>query len=154
MKNAYHLIALPSIISLTMVWNNYSWKNETSRPANIIVLTSIPKSGTNLCINLLGALLGHPGIWGGTHTLIEEEQIKQYANQRFYITHSPCSEPNLNIVKKNNCKVILLLRDPRDVLVSYAYWAKKDPALHIMFHSGISRHMLIFKSSKAGQCFK
>src|ERR1700738_2045867 len=90
--------------------------------APFFFVTTVPKSGTHLINKVLMHITGKELGWN-TETTIEQSSIDHFSNANFfYLAHAPCVGNNFEIIKKNKLKVILLLRDPRDVLVSYAYW--------------------------------
>ncbi len=100
----------------------------------LILAVSMPKSGTHLLARVITLLTGKESMWGTTHTIIDQAKIQKFGASRFYISHAPCTKENKEIVLRNRMKIIFILRDPRDVLVSYAYWAKKDRSANIVAH--------------------
>lgn len=90
-----------------------------------ILLTSIPKSGTNLVDRLISNITRLEIQRCSSLTKLDECEIAELGEQFFYEAHAPYSPNNYSLVKQKQLKVILVLRDPRAVLVSYAHWLKK-----------------------------
>ncbi|ABZ83411.1 sulfotransferase domain family protein [Heliomicrobium modesticaldum Ice1] len=93
-----------------------------------VLVNSIPKAGTNLlttCINSIKALR-----YSGYHveheephqliTIFDSLRKGQYVSSHLYPTYT-----NVNIVEKNKFKTLLMVRDPRDVVVSWVNYATK-----------------------------
>lgn len=131
MKSFFKVLLFTSLISACAFIQSVAGDQSNKQ---FVMLITPPKNGTHLAQNILSELLGTYPIWGKTHTILDEERIAHFGNSVYYVAHAPCTYYNYDILKKNKFKVIFLLRDPRDVIVSYAYWAQKDPALHIMSH--------------------
>ncbi len=89
-----------------------------------ILVTTIPKTGTMMLSKLTGVLTGSApqGSWS---TLTKEDIDLQPGT--FLLSHAPALEGNLKLVSENKFKTIVLLRDPRDVIVSmYYYFGAED----------------------------
>ncbi len=140
-KNNLFTLLLMLILSTVLLAENPidegnpKHENPEHSPLMLILLT-IPKSGTHLVQKILTKMTGLESIWGKTHTMIDEERIAQHLNSVWYISHAPFTVSNYEILKNNKFKMILLFRDPRDVLVSYARWSMENPAAHIQWHYG------------------
>ena len=117
-----------SLFALSLCLNSIDAKRST------LFVTTMPKSGTHLLQKIIYSLTGELAEWPKEATTMQQHECDVICTlkKRYYFAHAPCIGNNLEIAKKNNLNVILLLRDPRDVLVSYAYWVKKDPD-HLLF---------------------
>ena len=90
-----------------------------------LMTATVPKSGTNLLTKLIRLIDPRKGILRcSTLTALDQCEIDALGN-RFYVTHAPCVAHNYNLAQLNNLKVIVIFRDPRDVLISYIFWLKK-----------------------------
>ncbi|MCF6409158.1 sulfotransferase domain-containing protein [Pseudalkalibacillus salsuginis] len=99
------------------------------------LLNTIPKSGTHLVKQMLRGIPGmnhHPdkGMFGHIQyqTSIQLERIKDLTNNEFVNGHLFYSTEWETFFKELSMKQIFVYRDPRDVIVSYAYFI---PALKI-----------------------
>lgn len=109
-------------------------------------IVTIPKSGTHLLVKLMKMMLNaeekwlhvyFPGVEGSTFinepvmsNISEEEvlnvMIKLYLDAKIPFTHTSFTEPLLRFsVQHPEYKKILLVRDLRDVIVSFAFFAEK-----------------------------
>ncbi|MCF6136888.1 sulfotransferase domain-containing protein [Pseudalkalibacillus berkeleyi] len=93
------------------------------------VLNSIPKSGTHLLKQILMGIPGmqhYPdkGMFGHYHfqTPKHFEWVRTLSENEFVNGHLFYSSEWEDFFKKLNMKQIFVLRDPRDVIVSYAYF--------------------------------
>ncbi|MFD2682729.1 sulfotransferase domain-containing protein [Bacillus seohaeanensis] len=107
------------------------------------VLNSIPKSGTHLLKQILLGIPGmqhHPdkGLMGHTHYQPEQkiEGLKTLSTNEFINGHIFYSKEWEELFKSLNMKHIFVLRDPRDVVVSYSYFIPtlKIHPLYNTFH--------------------
>lgn len=100
-----------------------------------LFIATIPKSGTHLIAKVLRLITGRMGQWAKETWVISQSEVDKYCSvndfeseeKYYYLAHAPYIANNGEIVRKNKLKVILLLRDPRDILISYAHYVKKDP---------------------------
>ena len=134
MKSSNYLLII-SFFCHSIAANAITQEPEKLLP-NICVST-IPKSGTHLLSRIIHLITNRTAAWANELTIISQGQINEIIkNKQFFITHAPCVAHNAHLLKKNNFKVIFLIRDPRDVLVSYAHWVKKNPygnLLHVEY---------------------
>ena len=105
-----------------------------------IIANSIPKGGTHLltrCLSLFPELT-----YTGTHYTrgqIEANELefllKKTGKGRFTAAHLWWSKENLLLLKQYSFKTILMLRDPRDIVVSGVFFIlkRKDHHLHEYF---------------------
>lgn len=94
-------------------------------PGKLIVV-SIPKSGSHLMQNLLLELAKMSQV-GGNFSIVQSE-IDKMTHDKFYITHRPYAEREHSLLISNNfTRGILMVRDPRDHILSLADWVKKYP---------------------------
>lgn len=91
-----------------------------------VVIVSIPKCGTHLLAKLIPFINNKKLRYAPTVTALYEKEMYILDPNNFYVTHAPCSQNNLLIADKTKAKIILCVRDPRDALVSYAYYLKKE----------------------------
>ncbi len=100
--------------------------------------TGVPKSGTRL-LNKALKLITEYEPWGipEDNTLIYPELISldNVKNQKqFLFAHIIYEEDNIAYFQKNNFKGIMIMRDPRDEIVSFAYYVDM-----INFHPMITK---------------
>lgn len=94
-------------------------------PSKILV-TSIPKSGTFLLAKLVESLTGLSAY--GTVSILKSEDANPKPGT-FLLSHAPAVEKNIKLIRENKFKTIVLIRDPRDVIVSmYYYFGKRHAA--------------------------
>ena len=82
-----------------------------------LIISSIPKSGTHLISKLITQITGMEGPNAPTLTALIQAELNILPPNSFYVTHAPYTNNNARIASINHAKIILLLRDPRDVLV-------------------------------------
>lgn len=95
--------------------------------ATNLCLATIPKSGTHLLGLIVEGINGKKGKWCKKLTAFDQEEMDSCFPTHYYISHAPCVPTNYKLAEENQLKIIALIRDPRDVLVSYAHWVKKGP---------------------------
>ncbi len=135
MKNFY-FIAFCSLLVSTPVLSHRSNKTKLHKSAPIII-TSVPKAGTHLLAKTIHLLSNKELMNAPTLSAIYQRELNNLTSKHFYITHAPCSPQNYQVAHNNNSKVILILRDPRDVLISYVHWLKKHYAMDPNLGNGI-----------------
>jgi hypothetical protein len=101
------------------------------------MLNSIPKSGTHLLLDLFrnieeytysGLFLSHIHHGKVELSLSDRiDEIRRYKGGLYFGAHLPYSENDATHVKQTRLKHILLIRDPRDMLVSQLFHAKDRP---------------------------
>lgn len=99
-----------------------------------ILVTSVPKSGTNLLVHTL-TLFPQLSFDGTTVMLSHEEQYFRISKIRrgCVVSTHECISPDLdNILNQKKIKALYIIRDPRDVSVSLHHWIKKTDYHH--FH--------------------
>lgn len=110
----------------------YSNENEPK-----LFATSIAKSGTHLVEKVIFQLTGKHPFYSAKWPLycmeLRQEDIDASLRHlnTYLAAHAPCIGPNLEVANANKLKIILMIRDPRDVIVSYAHWLKVNRA-HIL----------------------
>jgi hypothetical protein len=92
-----------------------------------VYINSVPKCGTHLAMKAIGLILGKP--FGGNRNIDILHELKKIHDKNFiYAAHTSYT----NISKVDNFfenkprKDFLVIRDPRDFIVSFSYWIKKD----------------------------
>jgi hypothetical protein len=131
----------------------YSKNKSDFRPK--VFSNSIPKSGTHL---LAQVLLNMGFVNKNTRDgdlvrltpLDEIEQIMKLLNGGEYISgHRDYSKEFNNILKKHKVSHILIVRDPRDVVISRTFYILKKPTHKLFAHfNGISRNECFIASIK------
>ncbi len=126
------------VLILLVTFLSFSVLADTNLDDLRIVVTSIPKSGTNLlarCIHLLtGKILannfkplfenhGSKITWHGPDSQKWDEITKDI----FYFSHMVYSQEIRDALLKYQYKHVFIYRDPRDQVVSYYYWSKNWP---------------------------
>lgn len=102
-----------------------------------VLVSSIPKSGTHLVRKCLELMLreketAFSDSWKNTVRLIGSKNEKVvYAGKKyttsFMVSHVPYSDYVSNIINENKYRGIFIYRDPRDVVVSLAFWMEVEP---------------------------
>jgi len=92
-----------------------------------IVVVGYPKSGSTWLTRLVGELISCPvsGFWKSSHDEIAIEGLNRVSDYRCYKSHHQHHE--LFKDKRSLSKVVYVLRDPRDVLVSGLYYFGLTP---------------------------
>jgi hypothetical protein len=92
-----------------------------------VYINSVPKCGTHLALKTIGLILDKP--FGGKSNVDNLSTPKKGYDKNFiYAAHTKYG----NISKVDNFfenkprKDFLVIRDPRDFIVSYSYWIKKN----------------------------
>ncbi|MCG7861396.1 MAG: sulfotransferase domain-containing protein [Candidatus Thiodiazotropha endolucinida] len=102
-----------------------------------VIINSIPKSGTHMLEDMLDEI---PGLrYVGCKTLsswdnIESRHLKKIAKQKkgtVLLGHLTALPSVINEINKNETKVILLIRDPRDVVVSFVNYVMYIDKTHM-----------------------
>jgi len=89
----------------------------------ITICATVPKAGTNLIRKALMSISGESVRWVGMKPFKNGDPENYFAtsNQKIYITHLfPDMDPIRDLDPSKFAKV-LMIRDPRDVMVSFAY---------------------------------
>jgi len=105
-----------------------------------VIANSIPKGGTHVltrCLSLFPSL-SYSFIHytkGAPEKKIIEKIVKRTGKGRFFAAHLWWSQECAHILKKNNLKSIVMIRDPRDIIISGVFYIlkKKDHPLHDFF---------------------
>jgi len=93
-----------------------------------VLLTAIPKCGTHLVGRLITIITGKSWMVGRDNMLyLSDKTINEFnATPNVFLgTHAVASLGNIEKVKKGNYKGIFVYRDPRDSVVSFAYYIAK-----------------------------
>ncbi len=92
-----------------------------------LLVTTIPKSGTHLLSKAIKLITGSRVYWGRKVDTVIPSELNSLTSQDFYMLHAACTPYNYDLINYRGFKVIILIRDPRDVLVSWAHWLKESP---------------------------
>lgn len=131
MKNLFYLfICLATISANVFCQNQIKTTPSTQSP---LILVSIPKSGTHLLSSLVKQITKNRSKAASVIYCMEQHEIDALESKYFYFNHAPCTENNYSLALHNKAKIILLIRDPRDVLISLAHWLKKTGHLGAHF---------------------
>lgn len=96
-------------------------------PSQRFVIFTPPKCGTHLVCNVMGYMLGSAPLITDQLGTVDDLLLraeKATNDNRFLVSHSFTPEM-LSALIENNYKIIFILRDPRDQLISMMYWMKK-----------------------------
>lgn len=99
----------------------------TALPEQDFIIYTPPKCGTHLVCNVVGYMLGSaPLITDELGSVEDAFMLAQRAknNNQFLVSHSFTMEMLENFIAQNY-KVLFIIRDPRDQLISMMYWMKK-----------------------------
>lgn len=105
---------------------------------NITIFTvSLPQSGTNLLAKCVEDITQKLHTSSSNLLVIKSHTLKKLTHKQFYVTHAPCVPSNLKEFNTLKIKGIFIYRDPRDHIVSSAYWIKKHPTYwpHLKDHT-------------------
>lgn len=99
-------------------------------------MNSIPKAGTNLletCLNRFPLLrnAGYSTLRGWQ--FIDDVTLKKIRNIKrgqFFSAHLPAHAPLLSLMKNEDIKVLLMIRDPRDIVVSHFKYVTSIDTTH------------------------
>lgn len=86
---------------------------------------SIPKSGTHLLMKTLSLLTNKTPRALPNNYYLDRESIEKIIPQHYLLTHLIYDEVNKLQILANNIKVVLIIRDPRDMIISFAYFIPK-----------------------------
>lgn len=119
-------------------------KSRRTRIANAhpILLNSIPKAGTHLVESMLesipemrGRLTKTLSCWDEVPTAVIR-QLQSVRPDEYQLAHLPAHEELLSCVSQRGFKVLFILRDPRDVVVSFVDYVLSIDQTH-MAHSAL-----------------
>jgi hypothetical protein len=102
-----------------------------------VVVISVPKAGTHLVERLLCL---HPRMYRPLVSTLHSHNVERYGGLSsilnrlrpggILITHLHYSEEVNNLLINSGVKVIVVIRDPRDIVVSRAFYVARNPAHH------------------------
>ncbi len=90
----------------------------------VILIVSIPKSGSHLLGQIITLLTGRTQRNAWIHA--SPETLNELNENNFWLGHLLPTNEHLKMLFKKNYVGIFLYRDPRDQVVSLAYWLKKS----------------------------
>ena len=101
-----------------------------------VLLNSIPKAGTNMIEKTMGSLPGLRCTAQRTLRGWDEidnrtmKKIRGIKRGQFGSAHLPAHESLLSVVEEYGIKVVLMIRDPRDIAVSYIKYVTSIDSTH------------------------
>jgi len=105
--------------------------SETSHCTNIYI-NSIPKCGTFLLAKCITLLTSKQSVKFFTESATDGLDIPKITNKKFLLGHSPYSKNLETKLAKENYKVFLIYRDPRDQVISHAKWILENSEHYAM----------------------
>jgi len=91
-----------------------------------ICITTIPKCGTHLLMKYIEVLTGKSGKMTWDNWLVPSvDNISNLSAQEYLITHAVCNAANVKIFSNADIRIIFMLRDPRDQIISLAHFIKR-----------------------------
>lgn len=97
-----------------------------------VLVTSVPKSGTNLLVHALGLFpqLTYDGTLARLPKNKANKRISKIRRGSILSSHQARSPELDEILNQKKIRVLFVIRDPRDVCVSLYYWIKKTNYHH------------------------
>jgi len=96
-----------------------------------IIVTSTIKCGTHLLTQAVSLLTGKKKVVFDTYEYyIQNNKIPAIKSDEYLQNHIAYTQETSELFRKNNFKVLYIYRDPRDQLVSRAYWILAKPEAH------------------------
>ncbi len=123
MKNLKKILIATFFIVINTCFFSYTTSNH-------VALVSMPKCGTHLLLKLILATDDFIGVTGRRRFfLLDEEIINSFIkNQRLILlSHAIYNNENSSKLADDSIKKIFIYRDPRDQIVSAAFWIKTIP---------------------------
>ena len=123
-------------------------------PSPKIFCNSIPKSGTHLLAQIflnLGFKISHNGEirpWMSSEEI--EKKLKSLQKKEYIVGHRHYDKEFNGLMKKNRISQFLIVRDPRDVVVSKAFYLTKTPAHSLFPYYNALSHRERFMASIKG----
>ncbi len=102
----------------------------SAQSAQNIFVATIPKSGTHLISKSLELLLKRNVIRIENPQKVIDSTVPLQRNNELFRSHLPYHPKAEAFFKKNNYKCLLMMRDPRDQLVSMSFWFVMRPNKH------------------------
>lgn len=95
--------------------------------ADHLAVFSIPKSGTHLLLLLIQRLSGiKKYIVPSDYCMLDDTIMNIFLKTPVILqAHAEYSDVNIKIMNENNIKIFFIYRDPRDQIISAAFWIKK-----------------------------
>lgn len=92
-----------------------------------IWITTNPKSGTHLIKQLICKLTGYKHFFYNNLLTADNVTREQLLSLDFLMSHTIYTPEIESLIVAHNYKIITILRDPRDHIISYVYWILKYP---------------------------
>jgi sulfotransferase 6B1 len=96
-----------------------------ARSAQPVIMSSIPKSGSHMLVKCLRLLTGKRCRWSGTPLIEKAPLINPRAE--FLAMHALYTPQAAERLAKNKFKGVFIYRDPRDQVISMAFWVQEHP---------------------------
>lgn len=106
-----------------------TYASSVHKPFNFVLLTSIPKCGTHLlkkCAQMIDAHRKVVHIPGHFYLSANHRQLALVNEPFFLVGHALYAWENVDFMRAYKARAIFIVRDPRDQVVSMAYWIKAD----------------------------
>lgn len=115
------------------------WRHRSKYPHNILFIAGMPKSGSTWLADMLSDLPGFepftPADWDLEHQVgahgehaLSDQSFAPYRHVLAVIKgHTWGTPENVDVLRRMNLKHLVLVRDPRDVLISKYWFVRKTP---------------------------
>lgn len=120
-------------------------------PLNSIVIVTIPKSGTHLVEKALIGITGYKRVKKEDDPLlfkVPQESLARYlaetCSYEFYSSHLNYLPEYEELLVKHNQNIVMMIRDPRDQVVSNTYWMKSLPDVYTQWKGQTFEEILIY----------
>lgn len=95
--------------------------------ADYLIVNSIPKCGTHLLVSAVEKLFDMTGYNTLGHKWVKQDKMPAITAKQFPFFHIPFSPSYLEAALKRRFSMILISRDPRDQVISHAYFLIRYP---------------------------
>jgi sulfotransferase 6B1 len=127
-----------SLLVLIIFWLTSGLFASSPRVPRILI-TSIPKCGTHLLARGLELLTKRPlrnlSMMNLGPEPVENDKIPATPPDAIFLDHVPYSPKAAQVLRKRKFKLLFIYRDPRDQIVSMAFWIMKKP----LYYTGYAR---------------
>jgi len=95
-----------------------------------ILVTSMPKCGTHLLTRAVSFLTGKEKVIFDYHEFYKSLTLPVLQKNQYFQHHVYYTDEVAAFLRANHFKILYIYRDPRDQVVSRAYWVKAMPEAH------------------------